>query len=131
MTSSILVFEKLIQLWQTGCHSISLCQLLGLAVGEPTSGAAEPYPLDVLLERFRGTWWEVIWPGRRMRGVIGRDVQCKYIGDSFHDALRRRPHADFFYVDTADASRSGPSCRKLPTPAPVSRTRPISCGLDL
>ena len=39
---------------------------------------------------------------RRVCGLIAEDVQCKYVADSFPDALRRCPHAEFLHVDTAE-----------------------------
>ena len=97
--SSILGFEKLVNLWQTSGHDVSLCQLLGLTTGGST--APEPYSAEALCERFRDTWWEVIWPGHRGGRRIDPSVQCKYVADSFQDALRRCPHAEFLHVDTA------------------------------
>ena len=97
--SSILGFEELVNLWQTHGYEVSLCQLLGLT----TSGSvtAEPYSVEALSERFRNTWWEVIWPSPRGHRRIDKSVQCKYVADSFQDALRRCPHAEFLHVDTA------------------------------
>jgi len=96
--SSILGFEQLIQLSQAGSDEVSLCRLLGLSV----SARAEPYSVETLRERFRGTWWQVVWPNRQTRGLIDRDVQCKYVADSLQDALRRYPRAEFLHVDTTD-----------------------------
>ena len=96
--SSILGFEQLIQLSQAGSDDVSLCRLLGLSV----SAQAEPYSAETLRERFRGTWWQVVWPNRQTWGLIDRDVQCKYVADSLRDALRRYPHAEFPHVDTAE-----------------------------
>lgn len=96
--SSILGFEQLIQLSQAGSDDVSLCRLLGLSV----SPTAEPYSVETLRERFRGSWWQVIWPNRQTWRVVDKDVQCKYVADSLRDALRRYPHAEFLHVDTAE-----------------------------
>ncbi|UCD48672.1 MAG: hypothetical protein JSW27_14200 [Phycisphaerales bacterium] len=96
--SSILEFEQLIQLSQAGSDEISLCRLLGLSV----SARAEPYSVETLRERFRGTWWQVVWPNRQAWGVVDKDVRCKYVADSLCDALRRYPHPESPHVDTAE-----------------------------
>jgi hypothetical protein len=104
--ASVLGFEKLIQLWQAGCGDVSLCQLLGLA-----SAATEPYPVRVLKGRFRETWWEVIWPHPGRRGILGRDVEYKYVADSFPDALRRCPDAAL----VLDVNLTGISAQQIRT----------------
>ena len=96
--SSILGFEQLIQLSQAGSDDVSLCRLLGLSV----SARAEPYSVETLRERFRGTWWQVVWPDRQMWGLIDKDVQCKYVADSLRDALRRYPRAEFPHIDMTE-----------------------------
>jgi hypothetical protein len=96
--SSILGFEQLIQLSQAGSDDVSLCRLLGLSV----SARAEPYSVETLRERFRGTWWQAVWPSRQTWGLIDRDVQCKYVADSLRDALRRYPCAELPHVDMTE-----------------------------
>lgn len=101
--SSILRFEELIQLWRRSCCSLSMPQLLGLNVGSRSeSDESELCSLDRLNERFRNTWWEVIWPKDSIGDTISRQVKCRYVADSLPDALRERPNEDFPYINVWD-----------------------------
>jgi hypothetical protein len=88
--SAILGFEELLELWKGGCSEVSIADLLGLTVpsGRGSCGATS-YPLETLRQRFRGTWWELVWPAHARRPIITRGVQCKYVGDSAAEALQR------------------------------------------
>lgn len=97
---SILKFEEIVELWRHSNCSLSIPELLGLvAENQSSSAAAAFYTLEELYERFRGTWWEVIWPSYRVSNRLINGVQCKYVADSLPDALRNRPLENFPNVD--------------------------------
>jgi hypothetical protein len=97
---SILKFEEIVELWQHSSCSTSILELLGLVASSQNNCAASAfYTLEELYERFRGTWWEVIWPVDRNSGRLINGVQCKYVADSLPDALRNHPMENFPNVD--------------------------------
>ena len=97
---AILKFEDIVELWRHSSCSLSIPELLGLVTeNQGDNVTAAFYSLEELYERFRGTWWEVIWPVERTSGRINNGVQCKYVADSLSDALRNRPMENFPSVD--------------------------------
>lgn len=96
-TSSVMRFEDLLRLWQESRSDTSIFTLLGLSLPSEyrVVSAANAGLREVLCERLRGTWWEVIWPRFSARNVISAQVRCRYLADSLPDAIRLRPHADF------------------------------------
>lgn len=53
----------------------------------------------------------MIWPHPGRRGILGRDVECKYVADSFPDALRRCPDAAL----VLDVNLTGISAQQIRT----------------
>lgn len=106
--SSVLSFEALMDLWRRSRADVSAFELLGLTVPGGT-GLEQRVPLETLYERFRGTWWQVVWPHYPGRRVLTRGVQCKYLADSFRDALRRSPQSDYSLVEESAILRDDPS----------------------
>ena len=99
---SILKFEELVQLWQQSRCDLSMPQLLGLVADGQDNNIAAHYTIDDLYERFRETWWEVIWTNHKDKDSITKSVQCKYVADSLPDALRNHPNIDFPNVDAQE-----------------------------
>ena len=79
-----------------------MSELLGLVADGQRETVASYYTLEELQERFRETWWEVIWPESVGKNTITDGVQCKYVADSLSDALRNRPLEDFPQVEAQE-----------------------------
>ena len=101
--TTILKFEGLIRLWRRSSCNLSMPQLLGLTTdGHNKIEESKLNSLDELHERFRSTWWEVIWPKNSTGDNISNQVKCRYVADSLLDALRERPNEDFPYINVWD-----------------------------
>ena len=100
--SSILKFNEIVKLWlESSCKS-SIPELLGLVANGQNESASAYYTLEELHERFRDTWWELIWPNYTEKDSIIEGVQCRYVADSLPDALRNRPLEDFPHVEAQE-----------------------------
>ena len=100
--SIILKFNEIVKLWMESCCKSSLPELLGLVADGQNESAAAYYTLEELQERFRDTWWELIWPNYIEKDSIIEGVQCRYVADSLPDALRNRPLDDFPHVEAQE-----------------------------
>ena len=61
---------------------------------------ADNHTLKELQERFKDTWWEVIWPSYAHSDYIYSGVKCRYIADNLLDALRNHPREYFPNLDS-------------------------------
>ena len=99
---SILKFDELVRLWKQGDGGVSIPELLGLVANGQNSYIAANYSIEELYERFRNTWWEVVWPNHKENDHISKGVQCRYIADSLPDVLRNRHGVDLPNVEAKE-----------------------------
>lgn len=91
--SSLLPFETLVSFLNQNGFSDKLDTIMHIK----SHDAMDFQPMDnnqitkEYLEKFRDTWWEVLWPATESNNLA---PQCRYLADSLRDAMRLRPGID-------------------------------------